>query len=61
MVNDNVSTDDIINLIDTYKKKLKDQLKNDPNNCLLEGKMAAANEIGHRVLILGRGGLRIIE
>jgi len=61
MVNEKLETSDIENLINNYKKKLEDQLHINPGNLLLEGKLSAAHEISHRILILSRGGLRIIE
>jgi len=61
MVSEKLERSEIEDLINGYKKKLEDQLHINPGNLLLEGKLAAADEISHRIRILSRGGLRIIE
>lgn len=58
---DTILLNELNKMLDTYQNRLKDQIKYHPLDRSIAGKLEAVNDIRHRILVLSKGGIRIVD
>lgn len=56
-----ISKSDLDTMLDNYQSNLVDMVKKYPLDLELKGKLSALKDIRHRILVLSKGGFKIIK
>ena len=60
-MNSNIKREDLEYLLDCYESGIMDEYKLNPSNESIKEKLKVIKDIRHRILVLSRGGFKIIQ
>ena len=60
-MNELIKKSDLEYFLDIYESSIKEEIKNNPNRPELNEKLKTVKNIRHRILVLSKGGLKVIN